>query len=235
MINRLERQAGIKARQRNIDARTILHARNLRRREPLLRKELAGRRRRSGETTADLGRYYAGLKASQKKRVLKPEKFEMVVWGFLGRLKPGLGWRPDRRFISPAEFRKMPANGSLDPHRLRTSQATVSEHHSDGKTITENAKALVNGSLKPKDVPPIWVVEYRGRIYTFDHRRLVAFRRANNEVRSTGKRELKIQYKKVKYEELDKEQKERFLQVPFNQNGRYIVNQSGDGGRGTVE
>lgn len=64
-------------------------------------------------------------------------------------------------------------------------------------------------------VKPIRLVEWKGYIYSPDHRRLVDYRRSAND----------ISYAKVLYERLDRGAKERISDAKaLNDNGTYIIN-----------
>jgi hypothetical protein len=78
------------------------------------------------------------------------------------------------------------------------------------------AKGLKKGDVKPEAVDPIMLVEWRGHIYSVDHRRLIAFRRAG----------ISIPYIKTRFEDLSKGKQKRIKGAPNrNNNGAYIPNQ----------
>ena len=139
-------------------------------------------------------------------------------------LKPGPGYRSDRKFITPDEFRKMPDKGFVDPQRIRTSQRKFDEEFGkpfipgvpESKKISFLVNGLKNDKIKPQDVDPIMLVESRGNIYSVDHRRLIAFRRAGMDV----------PFVKVKLEDLSKGKRNRIKGAgKYNENGSYMPNE----------
>jgi hypothetical protein len=66
----------------------------------------------------------------------------------------------------------------IDPDLVRFSQRSASFTFKDGRNINELAEGLRNGTIDPKSVPPIRLVERNGQLFTLDNRRLEAFRRA---------------------------------------------------------
>lgn len=141
------------------------------------------------------------------------------------RLRPGPGYRPNRKFITPEEFRKLPDKDTTDPQRVRTSQAgfdeTFSAEFIRGVPASGNlgylAKGLKDGSIKPDKVKPIQIVEWRGHVYTVDHRRLIAFRRAGVD----------IPFEKMRFEDLSKGKQRRIRGASYrNDNGSFIRNEA---------
>ena len=136
------------------------------------------------------------------------------------RLEPGPGYRPDRNFFTPEEYRKLPDKGFIDPQRVRTSQDSFSnrfkEEYVEGRghvrrTVDELAAQAKAGN--DKDVPPIRLVEWKGFVYSPDHRRLVAYRRAGKD----------IQYEKYSYGELNEDAQKRIRKASkINDNGSFI-------------
>ncbi len=83
---------------------------------------------------------------------------------------------------------KMVASGSsaykpgfyrLSPNEVRFSQSDVSPHFSDGSRVGDLASSLRSGAVSSEDVPTIQVVFYKGKLFTLDNRRLLAFNLAN--------------------------------------------------------
>ena len=137
-------------------------------------------------------------------------------------LRPGPGYRPNRKFVTPEEFHKLSDKGFIDPQRVRTSQDSFSnkfkKEYVEGRgevrrTVDELAAEVKAGN--DKDVPPIRLVEWKGFVYSPDHRRLVAYRRAGKD----------IQYVKTSIGELDKAAKDRiYAAANTNANGSFIRN-----------
>ncbi len=70
-----------------------------------------------------------------------------------------------------------------DPANILYTQDSIASHFTDGAAIQSLADALAAEKVKPGDVEPIVVQLYNGRLYSYDNRRLWAFKRANKEVR----------------------------------------------------
>jgi hypothetical protein len=141
-----------------------------------------------------------------------------------GKLPPGPGFKPDRKFITPQEFGNLPDKGFVDPQRIRTSQKAFNEKFGvpfirgipESQEIQHMVKGLKSGDIKSHDVRPIQLVEWRGHIYTVDHRRLIAFRRAGFD----------IPYQKVRLDDLSIGKQDRIRTAPrWNDNGSFIPNQ----------
>jgi RHS repeat-associated protein len=71
---------------------------------------------------------------------------------------------------------------TMNPNDIRFSQDSASYKFKDGRNIDDLAEGLRNGSIDPKDVPPIRLVEREGKLYTLDNRRLAAFQKAGVDV-----------------------------------------------------
>ncbi len=80
------------------------------------------------------------------------------------------------------EFRKLPEQGSLDPNRIRTMQNNIKSDFRDKRTVEQMVSDLKSGKLKPENIKAIAVAEINGKVYTLDHRRLVAHRLAGRPV-----------------------------------------------------
>jgi hypothetical protein len=140
--------------------------------------------------------------------------------------KPGPGFKRDREFVTPKEFGKLPDRGVIDPQRVRTSQdsfaPTFKEEYVEGqgkirRTVDQLTAEVKAG--KEENVPPIRLVEWKGYVYSPDHRRLVAYRRAGKD----------IPYVKVPIEQLDRNAKDRILNAEkLNDNGAYTIDRDGN-------
>ena len=76
----------------------------------------------------------------------------------------------------------LPEGGVIDPALVRFSQASIRDTFQNGRTIADLARGLRDGSVAPRDVPPIRVVERGGKLFTLDNRRLWAFREAGVDI-----------------------------------------------------
>ncbi len=70
----------------------------------------------------------------------------------------------------------------MNPNSVRFTQESVRYRFKDGSSIDDLADALRNGRIRPEEVPPLRLVEIQGSLFTLDNRRLVAFRRAGQEI-----------------------------------------------------
>lgn len=104
----------------------------------------------------------------------------------------GAGYKLPRQSLTKdpmgaEEFEKLPEQGRMDPNRIRTKQDSIRRQITgpDGESkepIEDLIEGLKSGKVKPETLPPIRVFEEDGKIYTLDHRRLVAAREAGVEV-----------------------------------------------------
>ncbi|HEX6235791.1 MAG TPA: DNRLRE domain-containing protein [Acidimicrobiales bacterium] len=67
------------------------------------------------------------------------------------------------------------SSGVIDPSEVRFTQDSIRQTFRDGRTVSDLARGLRTGTVDPSDVPPIRLVEYKGRLFTLDNRRLAAF------------------------------------------------------------
>ena len=141
-------------------------------------------------------------------------------------LPEGPGFKADRKFLTADEFRDLPDRGRIDPQRVRTSQSSIREkfqakRDASGKkrqpTVGEMARGLISGDKKPEKIRAIRIVELNGHVYTLDHRRLVAFRRAG----------IDIPYRKVEFDKLPTDLKDRVSNASnLNDNGAFVPNRT---------
>jgi len=88
--------------------------------------------------------------------------------------------------LSPVTKLSLNAQRYANPHSIRFSQPTISQNFSKGGDLNNMITALRSGKMKVTNVPIIRVVEYEGKTFTLDNRRLAAFQNA-------GVREIPIQ------------------------------------------
>ncbi|WP_232370354.1 RHS repeat-associated core domain-containing protein [Xenorhabdus lircayensis] len=76
-------------------------------------------------------------------------------------------------------------DGEIDPKEVRFMQKSASSggklNQGENYTVLENAEALRNQTLRPSDLPLMRLVKDGDKIWTLDHRRLIAFRKAELE------------------------------------------------------
>ncbi len=183
---------------------------------------LAGAREREArqEQAYDLFRgIFGGFGQKKTRPGLRAPKSKLTE-----KLPSGPGFKPNRKFITPDEFRNLPDQGFVDPQSVRTSQDNFSrffkKKYVEGKGEIQQTVEQLAAEVKAgteKDVPPIRLVQWKGYVYSPDHRRLVAYRRAGKD----------IPYVKVPYERLDRSAKARIREAEkFNDNGAYIINRT---------
>jgi len=80
--------------------------------------------------------------------------------------------------LSPARKLAAVPKEYINPHSVRFTQPTISQNFSKGGDINKLIEELRLGKIKVEDVPIIRVVEYEGKIFTLDNRRLAAFQNA---------------------------------------------------------
>ena len=78
------------------------------------------------------------------------------------------------------EYDSLPENGKINPKRIRTMQDTISRRFRDGKSLEETRDDFAAG--KADDIPPIRIYERDGKVWTLDHRRLIAAREAGKDL-----------------------------------------------------
>lgn len=94
---------------------------------------------------------------------------------------------PDNMLLAD-EFERMPETGLVDPNRIRTLQNSVDDRFKSEKGpagrrgLVDTVADLGSGRTKPEDIPPVLLFEFDGKIWTLDHRRVVAARLAGKPV-----------------------------------------------------
>ncbi|EOX5984982.1 RHS repeat-associated core domain-containing protein, partial [Proteus mirabilis] len=69
-------------------------------------------------------------------------------------------------------------DGNINPKDVRYMQSSI-KNQTGEYTVLGNADSLLNGTLKPSDLPPIKIwKDDLGKIWTLDHRRLATFKLA---------------------------------------------------------
>ena len=88
----------------------------------------------------------------------------------------------ERSFLNSEHFESLPVSGTVDPSKIRFSQASAGASFKAGGEVDKLATDLKSGALKPEDVPPVRIVVRDGQVYTLDNRRLAAFQRAGVQI-----------------------------------------------------
>ena len=92
------------------------------------------------------------------------------------------GAAASRKFLTQADFVKLPGSGKLDPKQVRFSQNSVSNRFRNGKSLSETIAGLKDGSIDPSSIKPIRIVERDGQVYTLDNRRLYVYQQAGVDI-----------------------------------------------------
>ena len=82
------------------------------------------------------------------------------------------------RVLSVAEFEALPEEGIINPFKLRVAQGGVSPEFSDGKSLKETEGHLVFDPNYTRGIPPIEIGVYKGKVHSFDTRRLIVHMKA---------------------------------------------------------
>lgn len=96
-------------------------------------------------------------------------------------------------FLTEAEFLALPETGTIDPHRIRFSQDTISNRFKIGILLEEVLSKLASNSELDEETQklinyPIRIVRYRVdgdcefRVYSLDNRRLWVHQQANRPI-----------------------------------------------------
>lgn len=86
-------------------------------------------------------------------------------------------------YLTGEEFRDLPRTGTIDPDRVRFSQAKCSSTFRDGREVSQLSDDLKSGKADASSVPAIRLVEKDDSAYTLDNRRLKSFQDAEVPVR----------------------------------------------------
>lgn len=91
----------------------------------------------------------------------------------------------DAQSLFNQKFQRFSINNStlMDTKTLKVSeinfsQQSVSLHFTDGRALEDVIKGLLSGIIKPHEIPPIRVVNFRSRWISLDNRRLRVFKNA---------------------------------------------------------
>ena len=93
------------------------------------------------------------------------------------------GAATSRKFLTQADFVKLPGSGKLDPKQVRFSQDRISNRFRNGKSLRETIAGLKDGSINPSSIKPIRIVVRDGQVYTLDNRRLYVYQQAGVDIR----------------------------------------------------
>ena len=100
--------------------------------------------------------------------------------------------------ISTDDFDKLGESGYLDPNRIHTMQDSVSSKftkNDDGSVqmpLIETVNQLINDPEYAKEIPAVRIAVINGKVFTLDHRRLVAGRLVGVKIKYRKAREVEI-------------------------------------------
>lgn len=87
------------------------------------------------------------------------------------------------RYLTPTEFAELARIGTIDPSRIRFSQAEISPSFKPPYgSVDDFIGGLKNGSIDSAGIKPIRIVEKDGLIYSIDNRRLYSFQEAGVDI-----------------------------------------------------
>lgn len=90
------------------------------------------------------------------------------------------------------EFEQLPVAGEINPYRLRAAQGGYNLEFRDGKSLLDTEQCLLDNPSYTKNIPPIEIGIYCGKVYSFDTRRLVIHQQAKEK-----NSKVFIRYKKI--------------------------------------
>lgn len=98
----------------------------------------------------------------------------------------------ENKILTIEDFEKLPAEGFINPYRLRAAQGGINPKFRDGKPVTQTRDALIADPDFYKNMPPVEIGIYKGKVFSFDTRRLMAHQQARE-----SKPQIQIKYKKI--------------------------------------
>ncbi|MBD9598140.1 RHS repeat-associated core domain-containing protein, partial [Ensifer sp. ENS05] len=87
----------------------------------------------------------------------------------------------------------------VDPSAVRFSQDSIKATFKEGGSIDDLVQSLKAGTVQPKDIPAVRLVEKDGVLYSLDNRRVEAFRRAGMDMKARMATEKEIQRERGKF------------------------------------
>lgn len=93
-----------------------------------------------------------------------------------------------KRPLAPDQVRSLKGSGRIDPFSVHTLQDTASSHFSSGESVMGTAMELKGRKARKaekrgtEELPPIQVMREGNKVFTLDHRRVAAARRANTSI-----------------------------------------------------
>lgn len=98
------------------------------------------------------------------------------------------------RVLDIESFNDLPAKGQINPNRLRTAQPGIEMRFREQKygTIYDLANKLIASPKFAAEIEPVGIGVYRGRVWSFDTRRVVAFQMAHEKNAQVNIRYIKL-------------------------------------------
>ncbi|MFA6037840.1 MAG: hypothetical protein WC748_06965 [Legionellales bacterium] len=118
---------------------------------------------------------------------------------------------PEDRILTAEEFAKLPDAGIINPFKLRVAQRGISPTFSDKTKLSDLRDKLVADPAYTNNVPEIEIGIYKGKVYSFDTRRLIVHMQARE-----SNEQVFVRYKKINGAHLEKRIKNIFSPRPWN-------------------
>jgi hypothetical protein len=108
-------------------------------------------------------------------------------------------------------FSLLAEKGLIHPWRLRTAQAGITSTFTDTSSLEKMREQLIADPAYANKIPPIQIGIHKGKVYSFDTRRLIVHQQA----RETNP-EVQIRYQKISGTELEQRVKAIYSEKPWN-------------------
>lgn len=102
------------------------------------------------------------------------------------------------RLLTVEDFEIFPETGTINPYRLRLAQGGINptfrekSGQSTGRSLDEMKGALINDPGYRDQIPPVEIGVYKGKVYSFDTRRVIVHQQAREENPN-----VQVRYKKI--------------------------------------
>lgn len=113
--------------------------------------------------------------------------------------------------LTEEDFAKLPQTGTINPFRLRVAQGGINSEFRDGRSLEAMRHQLINNLNDIKDIPPIEIGIYDGKVYSFDTRRLIVHQQAREENSN-----VEVKYRKISGDALQGRVERIFSARPWN-------------------
>lgn len=99
---------------------------------------------------------------------------------------------PNENILNIQEFDDLPAEGLINPYRLRVAQGGINSEFRDGKSLNDMKTKLIDNPDYANQIPSIEIGVHDKRVFSFDTRRLIVHQQAR-EVNP----QVLVRYKKI--------------------------------------